>query len=558
MGSLPCRSPLGNETGIIDLMDRMQTHLGRLSQLDFSPVPSEVEAWSNALGEAVPFGIWLYNAAGDPLVVSESFLKLVGMSKDEIKNLGWTKCMAPEDVGPFRFKWEKCFTTGEDWRDEIRVKGVDGQWYTILCMGRPLRNRSGKINHWLGIKLDITERKHFEEELKAAKLQAEKASDAKTAFLANMSHEIRTPLGAMIGFAQLLLEQDLPPQDVRKHLEVIVANGRSLNSIVNDILDLSKVESSHLRLDLQPFDLSDLFKDVEALFQQAAVEKGLELKFVKSDLLPVRIVSDVIRLRQILVNLIGNALKFTEKGFVEVKVSSLRTSQTQGTLVVDVIDTGLGISDIEQKNLFSPFHQGHTTPLRRFGGTGLGLSLSKRLAEKLGGHLNLVVSEVNGGSIFRLTLPFDRVKESTPLSFGAVPNRPNPSESKISLRLDGMSVLVVDDSDDHRFLVSRFLELAGAHVTLACDGREGVNRALSGHFDVILMDLQMPKVDGYQAVRLLRQNDYARPVIALTAHAMRDERQTCLNSGFDEYLAKPIDRDLLSQTLRLFTGIRNQ
>ena len=367
-----------------------------------------------------------------------------------------------------------------------------------------------------------------------AKQAAESANLAKSAFLANMSHEIRTPLGAVVGFSELVADPQVPENEKKGYVDAIRRNGELVSSIINDILDLSKIEAGKMEAVLRDIPLSEILTDTKTGLDLQAKEKGVLLKVDVSPDVPGMIHTDALRLRQILINIIGNAIKFTAKGAVEV-----RLTMEGPQLAIYVKDSGRGISEEQAKRLFAPFSQVDSSSKRKHGGAGLGLVLSKRLAMLLGGDVELFSSRLDHGSTFRVTI------DPGPLRPAPVSAPVRKAAPMVASRLDGLRVLLTDDAADNRVLVSRILKLAGAEVDLASNGREAVSRIHEAKYDVVLMDLQMPVMDGYEATRELRGSGYRGTIIALTAHALADEREKCLASGFDDHLSKPINRDSL-------------
>jgi PAS domain S-box-containing protein len=376
--------------------------------------------------------------------------------------------------------------------------------------------------------------------LEEAKANAESANRAKSDFLANMSHEIRTPLGAVIGFSELVVSQRLSPEERADYVSAIKRNGELLSNIISDILDLSKVEAGKLTIDKQVVPLTELLTDLTTFLNLQAQERGLTLTVQSIGTVPEQVKTDALRLRQILNNVVGNAIKFTQRGGVEVTVRL--QSDDPDLLVFEVKDTGRGIAADQISKLFKPFSQADASSKRKFGGTGLGLALSKRLAKILGGDLVLKESSVGVGSTFvisvRGAMPVTKQDEQ----------RVAASQTAISAQgnqLDGVRVLLVEDAPDNRMLISRFLKIAGADVEAVENGVEALKIVAHDSFDVILMDLQMPVMDGYEATAELRRQRYIKPIIALTAHALKEERLRCLASGFDDHLGKPVDRSAL-------------
>lgn len=383
-------------------------------------------------------------------------------------------------------------------------------------------------------------------ELEATRLQAERASQAKSAFLANMSHEIRTPLGAIMGFVDLLKESGLDHNEVANYLDIINRNSHHLLRIVDDILDLTKVEAGKMVIEEIEFSLIQFMADFSSLAGMKARENGIVFEFTASTFLPEFIISDPTRLRQILSNVVGNAVKFTEKGRVE-----LSASYEEGHLDFRVIDTGRGITKEQRTNLFKAFTQADPSTTRKFGGTGLGLILTKNLSQAMGGDFVLIESELGKGSTFAINI---RVKtpenvKLVPLKAVRIAPTTDMSVNPNDIDLTGFEILVVEDSPDNQFLIQKMLRKTGAKITLANNGAEGVKFAQAHFYNVILMDIQMPVMDGHDAVRMLRLQGYPGPIIALTAHAMKEERERAIASGFSHFLTKPIDRKSLFELL---------
>ncbi|KYG64811.1 hypothetical protein AZI86_11440 [Bdellovibrio bacteriovorus] len=407
-----------------------------------------------------------------------------------------------------------------------------------------LQDSNGKIYGIVATALDVTERKMLEKELMESKDEAHKANSAKSAFLANMSHEIRSPLGAIMGFCELLRSEDFTKEEMDEYLNVIDRNSSHLLRIIDDILDLSKVEAGKMLIEHIEFSLPDLLADFSSLMEFRAKEKGICFE-LQSDKIPGAIKSDPTRLRQILNNVVGNAIKFTDKGEVKVRVQF-----EKGNLEFLVADTGVGISSEQKEHLFQAFHQADVSTTRKFGGTGLGLVLTRRLAEALGGTFDLIESIPGQGSTFKVSICPEVVNElAAPGSFNSELAAPVPLINS-ELWLDGTRILVVDDSEDNQTLFNLYLRNAGAAIERAIDGQEGMVKALETRFDFILMDIQMPKMDGHEVTQALRAQGYAGPIVALTAHAMIEERERALQSGFSDFLAKPINRTSLFDVLR--------
>ncbi len=394
--------------------------------------------------------------------------------------------------------------------------------------------------------------KSANEALVAATEQAELANLAKSRFLSNMSHEIRTPLGIIQGFSELALNPHLSNTEREGFLNTVRRNAANLTKLIGEVLDLSKVEAGVVELENTYFSLRELISEVLTGFELQASHKNVRLSFSFHDNCPWFVISDQMRLRQILINVIGNALKFTAAGEVTLVVSAQATdkelsNEPESSMIQFLIkDTGIGLSPENQLKLFQPFVQADSSTTRKFGGTGLGLSLSKKLAQALGGDLVLVESRLDVGSTFSLIIKNDAL-----LAAGQEPIFLEDSETPVAPEkvLTGLHVLLVEDSDDNQLLFSTYLTQAGANVDIGADGIFGVALALKKSYDVILMDVQMPNLDGFSATAQLRAAGIKAPIVALTSHAMKEDRDRALASGFTHYLTKPLESKLLVQTL---------
>jgi PAS domain S-box-containing protein len=400
--------------------------------------------------------------------------------------------------------------------------------------------------------IDVTEKIQIEEKqkelfrnLEIAKDEAIRANELKSAFLANMSHEIRTPLGAMIGFADLLRDPTISDDERNTFIDIMTRNGHQLSHLIDDILDLSKVESGHLTVEKIETDLYQVAGEVVSLLSVKAKEKGLSLQLQMDSSVPSSFVTDPLRLRQILLNIIGNAIKFTSSGEVTVTAHSPRKDE----ICIEVTDTGVGIPEKDITKLFQVFHQADESVTRKYGGTGLGLALSKALAQALGGDVILKQSHVLKGSTFQVFIRSAAVAQA--------PQFPVSTNDGITLTdlegLQNVKILIVEDAPDNQALIRKVLSNAGIVLEFASNGMEGVEKALSNQYDLILMDIQMPIMDGYTATQKLRDSGFRKPIIALTAHAMNEARIKCLNVGCTDYLTKPLEAARLLATVQRYS-----
>ena len=435
---------------------------------------------------------------------------------------------------------KRTLEAGGFYQDAYRIIHKNGEVRWVELRGRIQYNNSGEASKLTGLVMDITDRKRAEDQLQASKLEAERANAAKSQFLANMSHEIRTPLGAIMGFSSLMKDEAISKNERDGYLAVVERNSTQLLRIIDDILDLSKVEAGMMLVENLDFSLVEMLTDFSSLMGFKAREKGVGFSTKAITPLPVIVNSDPTRIRQILINVVGNAIKFTDQGQVE-----LRICYRDGILEFEIEDSGRGISKDQEANLFQPFTQADASTTRKYGGTGLGLALSRRLAEALGGHFVLKASKIDVGSTFSVTVAASTnagVEYVNALGYDTAPVRPAAQMGQLA----GLHLLLVEDSPDNQHLISIFLTRAGATVDIASDGSQGFQMTMTGNYDVVLMDVQMPVMDGIATVRKIRSEAYTGPIIALTAHAMKEERVRCLEAGFSDFLSKPVARqDLL-------------
>jgi signal transduction histidine kinase/CheY-like chemotaxis protein len=401
-------------------------------------------------------------------------------------------------------------------------------------------------------------RSHLEDKVKERTLELERANRAKNEFLANMSHEIRTPMTAILGYAELCLAPDIPETDRRRYAEIIHANGEHLLAVINDILDVSKIEAGRMTVDPTVCSPFRVVAEVRALNEMRAREKGLTLRVEVRGAIPEVVRTDPTRLRQILLNLVNNAIKFTDQGGIVLAFQMQGDAGGAERLVFEVQDTGSGLTREQLERVFSPFVQADTSTTRKHGGSGLGLTISRTLARLLGGDLTCS-SEPGRGSSFRVTIDpgsLEGVRRLDHFPASEDGQHPEFAPSGQGTELRGR-VLLVEDVAVNRRLISTILLRAGIRVDEAENGQVAVEKAMAARqggqaYDIVFMDMQMPVLDGYEATRQLRQSGYMRPIVALTSHSMSGERQRCLEAGCDEYMTKPIDRLALLQVLTRF------
>lgn len=469
--------------------------------------------------------------------VNDAFTRITGYAREEA--VGRTPGELLNCPGTDRqtvHELEASLSRGKPFRAEILNRRKDGREIWIDTTLAPLLSESGALERVVAIERDITAAKRHEAEMTNARIAAESSERAKSAFLATMSHEIRTPMNAVIGMADLLCETDLDDSQ-RLYAETIRTSAEALLKIINDILDLSKLEAGRLSIDPVDFSPGPCVLDAVDLLRPRAVAKGLELTVEFRTRLPAMLHGDDGRLRQILVNLTGNSIKFTDRGGVTIIVSH-RDQGAEVTLRIEVRDTGIGIPPDKRAGIFDPFAQADAATTRRFGGTGLGLAISRLLARQMGGDIT-VDSRPGEGSCFRVDLKLHA-------ACGTRETEPLPGADLSALA--GLRVLLAEDNGTNRLLVRSFLKDTGVVLEMAQNGRVAVDMATMQTFDVILMDLSMPELDGLGATREIRARGGHRPrIVALTANAFASDRKDCLDAGMDAFLSKPVRKsDLLA------------
>jgi PAS domain S-box-containing protein len=423
----------------------------------------------------------------------------------------------------------------------------------VHIRGEIIRDENGKVIATTGMIQDITERHMVDVQLLRAKEVAEAANIAKSEFLANMSHEIRTPMTAIVGFADMMLRNQPGALDPAECVQTIRRNAAHLLELINEILDLSKIEAGQMTTERIRCDLLQLLAEVALLMRSRAAQRTLQFKVSFSGGIPRYIRTDALRLRQILVNLLGNAIKFTNSGTVELSVGC-ENSPGSSVLRINVRDSGIGMTAEQLGRIFEPFTQGEQSTTRRYGGTGLGLTISRKLARFLGGDIS-VTSVLGVGSDFAVWIDGGLLEEGdmiVGLTEATLPPiaSTNPSAE---IPIHGR-ILLVEDGRDNQRLISTHLKMAGADVVIAENGQIAVDLFKSETFDLVLMDMQMPVMNGYTATRELRRRGFKLPIIALTAYAMAEDRVECMACGCTDYLTKPVERQVLLQTIKFHLG----
>jgi signal transduction histidine kinase/CheY-like chemotaxis protein len=495
--------------------------------------------WRNALSDVVPAGVFSANFNGQVTWANPVFIQLTQQAQFPYPLID---IICFEDQPKFRLFWHRFFNEGEMSATEFRLKIGSHKWVSLrLALASGHDNEPSAI---AGVLDDISERRRHEQELRYAKEQAEEASRSKGEFLAMMSHEIRTPMNGVIGMSSLLLETRLDEEQI-EFAETIQGSANILLKIINDILDVSRIEAGKLPIESYVFKTESLINDVANLITPIAEQKNLPLYKKIDPNLPPLLQGDADRIKQVLLNLLNNALKFTEKGSITLAVELSHQDQHTATLTFSVIDTGIGLSDEQQKRVFQPFTQADSSTTRRYGGTGLGLTICRHLIELMEGEIHCE-SVVGRGSRFWFRLPLT-------LATDASTKAPTPQETpQINTQA---KVLIVEDNPVNQQVVAKMLQKLGLNYEIAQHGREAITKlSTSNLFDLVLMDCQMPVMDGFEATRLWREQETRLglsrlPIIALTANAMQGDEERCLNAGMDGHIAKPINLHSLSHLL---------
>ena len=480
------------------------------------------------LFQNLPDGVYESDPDGAIRAANPALVRMLGFeSEEELRREGAAAFYL--DAADREANLAALAKTGAVKNAEFRLRRRDGSVITVLENARAVKNSHGRVMYYQGTLTDITDRKEAEQKL-------HEASRLKSEFLANISHELRTPLHAILGMSQLLLQTPLTvpaPECAR----IIQTSARVLLDLITEILDFSRLEAGRLELEVAPFSLREVLADSIAMLAERAREKDIVLRAQVGLDVPDRLCADTSRLRQVLTNLLGNAVKFTERGEVVLNLSPLALSETSACIRFEVSDTGIGIPPEARELIFEPFRQADGTTTRRYGGTGLGLSIVKQILARMGSQIG-VESEVGRGSTFRfdLLLPLDRAPESL---------------RSLARTLSPLRILIAEDNKVNQRVVRGLVGKLGIEADVAANGREALELLAQREYSVVLMDCQMPVMDGFETTAAIRSSAQLKhiPILALTASATSEARAACLAAGMDDYLAKPVQIDELARKL---------
>lgn len=520
---------------------------------------SEKEEVFRLAVEGTQDGVFDWNIKTGEVFYSDQFAAMLGYDPDEFEGTfenGMAK-VHPEDQEKVQ-EYIDLYLGGQlsEYAQTFRMQHKSGRWVWVQSKAKMIKNKQGEPVRLVGAHADVSASKEYELRLQEAKLKAEEANRAKSDFLAHMSHEIRTPLTTISGAAEIL-EQNKDGLDSKKQnlVKVLNSSATTLKDLISDVLDFSKIESGELDLEESTFDLKEAFEHIVSIMAVRATEKGLDFKFDYKDVENIRFLGDSVRLRQIIMNLVGNALKFTDEGHVHARATQ-ESFDDAPVLKISVEDTGIGLSEDQIGVIFERFKQADSSVSRKYGGTGLGLPISKKLAELMGGDIQ-VESATGKGSTFSVILPL-RTSDESEEEHERDEARKNKINDKLKSAISNTEkILLVEDYEGNVVVLSYILEDMGCAFDVAGTGLEALNLWKENHYDLVLMDIQMPEMDGFTATKHIRQIEEEQglertPIIGMTAHALVKDKDKCIEAGMDAYLPKPIvEMDFKSTILKL-------
>ncbi|MEE4244145.1 MAG: ATP-binding protein, partial [Kangiellaceae bacterium] len=501
----------------------------------------------NLAVESANIGVWELNLITNELIWDERMYQLYGITEQTFGGVfeAWSSGVHPDDIDDASKQLQDAIDGVRRFDPEFRVVWPNGEVRSLKASAEVIRDKTGQPFKVIGVNYDVTEKVKAIEQLANAKQLAEDSVRAKDMFLANMSHEIRTPMNGIYGALQILNQHKQSDQN-QELIDKAIYSTKSLLTIINDILDFSKIEAGKLKLEKTEFNLTSLIESIQSDFFATTEAKGVSLStHVENDIAGLW-VGDPVRIRQVLVNLVANAVKFTEQGAISIDASvDSCGSKTDKGIIVKVSDTGIGMSKSELSKLFERFEQADSSTTRKYGGTGLGMSITSSLIELMRGKIS-VDSSPSKGTTFTLTIPLEQAEING--------SKSNKKTSTKSVHLSGKTILVAEDNKINILIIKTMLENSQATIHVANNGKEAIELSETCHPDLILMDIQMPVLDGRDACKVIRKSGFDNPIIAFTANVLTQEVEQYLNEGFDGYLAKPIDIEHLNNLLAEYLG----
>jgi len=500
---------------------------------------------------SVPDLIAILNDRHQVMRVNRAMAERLGRKTEECAGMPCYEAIHGSSLPPEFCPHSRTMGDGREHTVELRAERLEADY---LVSTTPLLNLQGQMTGTVHVARDITERKRVEKELRRAKEAAEAATRAKSQFLANMSHELRTPMTGVLGMLDLVLSGNLDAEQ-KEYIEIARTSASSLIRILNDILDLTKIETDKFSLEENPFSLRKCMEDTVNLLLPSALSKGLDLNFTAADDVPVTVIGDQLRLSQVLTNLVGNSVKFTDKGSVDIRLAA-GSSAADGKreITFSIADTGIGIPEDKRHLLFRSFSQVDDSHSRIYGGTGLGLAISRKIVDRMGGRITFA-SEEGKGSTFSCIIPFNEA-EGVRVNLFAPGKETTDLGTPRAAEKEKPRLLVAEDDETIRHVLGLMLQRSNFEVDFAESGQKVVDMWENGKFDLILMDIQMPLMNGFEATTAIRERERTRgghiPIIAMTAHALKKDEDMCLAAGMDSYISKPIDFKKSVQLLERF------